>query len=181
ECNLGDETGSIGSCTKNNKANPSRFQLEQDVHRLQQQLQEEMELHAILEMAIEKNAMKLSSSSRLPHQAQELLSNIALLEVTVSKLEQEMVSLHFQLSQERNERRLAEYRLRHSSFPSISHCSSDILDKSLVKSGTKDLGSNFAQNRDGCLREWEDWPPILYPRDWNKKKYILSDDIHALA
>ncbi|GMY23113.1 sucrose synthase [Fagus crenata] len=30
ECNLGDETGSIGSCTKNNKANPSRFQLEQD-------------------------------------------------------------------------------------------------------------------------------------------------------
>ncbi|GMY23126.1 isoform 2 of rho gtpase-activating protein 7 [Fagus crenata] len=28
-----------------------------------------MELHAILEMAIEKNAMKLSSSSRLPHQA----------------------------------------------------------------------------------------------------------------
>ncbi|GMY23087.1 isoform 2 of rho gtpase-activating protein 7, partial [Fagus crenata] len=68
ECNLGDETGSIGSCTKNNKANPSRFQLEQDVHRLQQQLQEEMELPAILEMAVEKNAMKLSSSSRLPHQ-----------------------------------------------------------------------------------------------------------------
>ena len=64
-------------------------------------------------------------------QAQELLSNIALLEVMVSKLEQEMVSLHFQLSQERNERRLAEYRLRHSSFPSISHCSSDILDKSV--------------------------------------------------
>lgn len=48
-------------------------------------------------------------------QAQELLSNLAVLEVTVSKLQQEMVSLHFQLSQERNERRLAEYRLRHSS------------------------------------------------------------------
>ncbi|XP_050289560.1 uncharacterized protein LOC126727677 isoform X3 [Quercus robur] len=96
---------------------------------LQQQLQEEMELHAVLEKAIEKNAMKLSSPSHLPHQAQELLSNIALLEVTVSKLEQEMVSLHFQLSQERNERRLAEYRLRHSSFPSIPRCSSDILNK----------------------------------------------------
>ncbi|XP_030971174.1 uncharacterized protein LOC115991543 isoform X6 [Quercus lobata] len=96
---------------------------------LQQQLQEEMELHAVLEKAIEKNAMKLSSPSHLPHQAQELLSNIALLEVTVSKLEQDMVSLHFQLSQERNERRLAEYRLRHSSFPSIPRCSSDILNK----------------------------------------------------
>ncbi|XP_030930409.1 uncharacterized protein LOC115956086 isoform X2 [Quercus lobata] len=96
---------------------------------LQQQLQEEMELHAVLEKAIEKNAMKLSSQSHLPHQAQELLSNIALLEVTVSKLEQDMVSLHFQLSQERNERRLAEYRLRHSSFPSIPRCSSDILNK----------------------------------------------------
>ncbi|XP_050289559.1 uncharacterized protein LOC126727677 isoform X2 [Quercus robur] len=128
ECNLGDETGNFGLCTKSNTY-PSRFQLEQDVNRLQQQLQEEMELHAVLEKAIEKNAMKLSSPSHLPHQAQELLSNIALLEVTVSKLEQEMVSLHFQLSQERNERRLAEYRLRHSSFPSIPRCSSDILNK----------------------------------------------------
>lgn len=128
ECNLGDETGNFGLCTKSNTY-PSRFQLEQDVNRLQQQLQEEMELHVVLEKAIEKNAMKLSSPSHLPHQAQELLSNIALLEVTVSKLEQEMVSLHFQLSQERNERRLAEYRLRHSSFPSIPRCSSDILNK----------------------------------------------------
>ncbi|XP_030971161.1 uncharacterized protein LOC115991543 isoform X2 [Quercus lobata] len=128
ECNLGDETGNFGLCTESNTYS-SRFQLEQDVNRLQQQLQEEMELHAVLEKAIEKNAMKLSSPSHLPHQAQELLSNIALLEVTVSKLEQDMVSLHFQLSQERNERRLAEYRLRHSSFPSIPRCSSDILNK----------------------------------------------------
>uniref|UniRef100_A0A7N2L7B0 Ternary complex factor MIP1 leucine-zipper domain-containing protein n=3 Tax=Quercus lobata TaxID=97700 RepID=A0A7N2L7B0_QUELO len=128
ECNLGDETGNFGLCTESNTYS-SRFQLEQDVNRLQQQLQEEMELHAVLEKAIEKNAMKLSSPSHLPHQAQELLSNIALLEVTVSKLEQDMESLHFQLSQERNERRLAEYRLRHSSFPSIPRCSSDILNK----------------------------------------------------
>ncbi|XP_071724877.1 uncharacterized protein [Rutidosis leptorrhynchoides] len=94
---------------------PYRFELEKDVQRLQLQLREEMELHAILQNAIEKNAMKLSSPSCLPHHAGELLSNISVLEVTISRLEQEMVSLHFQLSQERNERRLVEYRLKHSS------------------------------------------------------------------
>lgn len=130
ESNLGDKIGSPGSCTKSNNAYPSRFQLEQDVKRLQQQLQDEIELHAILEKATQKNALKFSSLSHLPRQAQDLLSNIALLEVTVSKLEQEMVCLHFQLSQERNERRLAEYHLRHSSSQSISHCSSDIMDTS---------------------------------------------------
>ncbi|KAH0466205.1 hypothetical protein IEQ34_006308 [Dendrobium chrysotoxum] len=45
-------------------------------------------------------------------QAQELLSNIATLESTVGKLEEEMISLSFQLIQERNERRLAEYQLK---------------------------------------------------------------------
>jgi len=41
----------------------------------------------------------------------ELLSTIAALETTVSELEEEIVSLSYQLSQERNERKLAEYRL----------------------------------------------------------------------
>lgn len=59
-------------------------------------------------------------------QVQELLSNISVLEFTVAKLEQEMVSLHFQLSQERNERRLAEYRLRHSSPHLISPRSTNV-------------------------------------------------------
>ncbi|XWS11655.1 hypothetical protein CRYUN_Cryun37aG0017800 [Craigia yunnanensis] len=90
-----------------------------EVHILQQKLQEEMDLHSILENAIKKNAPELSSPSCLPHHAQELLSHITVLEVTISKLEQEMVSLHFQLSQERNERRLAEYHLRHSVSPSV--------------------------------------------------------------
>lgn len=34
---------------------------------MRQQLQEEMELHTILENAIEKNALKISPSTRLPH------------------------------------------------------------------------------------------------------------------
>ncbi|XWS19192.1 hypothetical protein CRYUN_Cryun32bG0110400 [Craigia yunnanensis] len=120
EKSYNEETGSVESCLKSGDSYPYRFQLEQDVHNLQQKLQEEMDLHTILENAMEKNATELSSPSCLPHHAQELLSHIAVLEVTISKLEQEMVSLHFQLSQERNERRLAEYRLRHSVSPSIS-------------------------------------------------------------
>jgi len=52
-------------------------------------------------------------------QAQELLSNIVTLETAVTKLEQEMMSLNFQLSQERNERRLAEYQLTHSASPLV--------------------------------------------------------------
>ncbi|XP_012443739.1 uncharacterized protein LOC105768392 isoform X1 [Gossypium raimondii] len=120
ETSYNEETGSVESCSKSSDFYPYRFQLEQDVHRLQQKLQEEIDLHSVLESAIEKNASELSSPSCLPHHAQELLSHIAVLEGTISKLEQEMISLHFQLSQERNERRLAEYRLRHSVSPSMS-------------------------------------------------------------
>lgn len=48
------------------------------------------------------------------------MDSIAFLEITVSKLEQEMEALQYQLSQERNERRLAEYRIRHFSCPASS-------------------------------------------------------------
>ncbi|CAN7001742.1 hypothetical protein IGI04_020558 [Brassica rapa subsp. trilocularis] len=95
-----------------------RYQLEEDVKRLQLQLQEEIELHTFLESIMEKDPWELSSSScSVPHHAQELLSNISTLESAVTKLEQEMMSLNFQLSQERNERRLAEYHLTHSASP----------------------------------------------------------------
>lgn len=56
-------------------------------------------------------------------QAQELLSNIASLEMTVSRLEEEMISLHFQLIQERNERRLAEYQLKQLPVQTKKSCS----------------------------------------------------------
>lgn len=91
-----------------------RFQLEKDVQSLQQQLQEEKELHATLEDAIDKKFVELSTPSHFPQRAIELLSSIAALEATISELEKVMVSLHYQLSQERNERRLAEYRLQRS-------------------------------------------------------------------
>uniref|UniRef100_A0A251J8G8 Ternary complex factor MIP1 leucine-zipper domain-containing protein n=1 Tax=Manihot esculenta TaxID=3983 RepID=A0A251J8G8_MANES len=59
-----DEAKIFGSSIKSNNSFPYRIQLEHDVQRLQQRLQEEMEMHAILEDAIGKNAVKLSC---LPH------------------------------------------------------------------------------------------------------------------
>ncbi|XP_034210136.1 uncharacterized protein LOC117623315 isoform X2 [Prunus dulcis] len=156
--------GRFGSCTKDIDTYPYRFQLEQDVQRLQQQLREELELHAILENAIEQNAIKCSSWSGLPYYAQELLSNISALEVTVSKLEQELVALHFQLSQERNERRLAEYRLRHQSPQSTSPNSSDIMKlpiSSSLRSSDHSSPEIHHSSEDGSCQETKDQPSEL--------------------
>ncbi|XP_065014464.1 uncharacterized protein LOC135642328 isoform X1 [Musa acuminata AAA Group] len=122
-CQIG-ELGRTTSCKRNVSKHSCRFQLEQDVQRLQQLLNEEMELHVVLENALEHAAVTLSDLSCLPNDAQELLSNIASLEMTVSRLEEEMISLHFQLIQERNERRLAEYRLKQLPSQPVKVCPS---------------------------------------------------------
>ncbi|KAG2614074.1 hypothetical protein PVAP13_4KG376902 [Panicum virgatum] len=103
-------------------ARPSscRLQLEQDVQELQKALREETALHSVLEGALERAAVTLADMAYLPTNAQELLSNTCILETAVTKLEEEMVSLHFQLIQERNERRLVEYRLKQLPPPACS-------------------------------------------------------------
>lgn len=155
--NYSEEADNHGSSARSSDSSPYRIQLEQDVQRLQEKLQEEMELHVSLENAIKKNTVKLSSPSCFSHEAQELLSNIALLETTVSKLEREMVSLHFQLSQERNERRLAEYRLRHSSSPTLSGCSPDItetlISSSLTSLKNLNVQVHHSPEGDSCLEQ----------------------------
>lgn len=60
-----------------------KFPLAQ-VQRLQQQLQEEKELHAIFEKAIEKNAIKFSIAASIPHYV--CLSVSLKLEMKISKL-----------------------------------------------------------------------------------------------
>ncbi|XP_028759093.1 uncharacterized protein LOC114718014 isoform X2 [Neltuma alba] len=128
-----EETERNLSHEQGNSAALSRFQLEQDnltslqVQQLENQLLEEVELHAFLENVLERNVIRFSGPANLPHHVQGLLSDIAQLESTISKLENEMVSLHFQLSQERNERRLVEYRLRHLPSQLTFLCSSEIL------------------------------------------------------
>ncbi|KAF2285095.1 hypothetical protein GH714_037857 [Hevea brasiliensis] len=98
-----------------------KYQLEEDVKKLRQQLQEEIDLRLALASAIEHSDSSFSSSPcQLPDKAQEILDSIAILEITVSKLEQESIALQYQLSQEKNERHLAEWRLRHLACPSPS-------------------------------------------------------------
>ncbi|KAK9131575.1 hypothetical protein Sjap_012062 [Stephania japonica] len=94
-----------------------KFQLQQDVNQLKRELQEEIGVHLALADAIHQSATSPSSISlsSLPPKVLDLLSNVAMLEITVSKLEKELASLHFQLTQERNERCLAQYRLQHFS------------------------------------------------------------------
>ncbi|KAG9450160.1 hypothetical protein H6P81_010125 [Aristolochia fimbriata] len=135
------EVTSLRPCDRNIGPGPYRLQLEQDVHRLQQQLCEEMELHVVLENAIENAAGSLSGVSCLPQNAQELLNSIVTLEETVSRLEEQMVSLHYQLTQERNERKLAEYRLKQlpselSSLSSSVNVKTPLSDKELREEQT---------------------------------------------
>ncbi|XVE70798.1 hypothetical protein DITRI_Ditri10aG0099500 [Diplodiscus trichospermus] len=112
---------------KNEQMCHYKYQLEQEVKKLQQQLQEETDLHLALASAVEHSSSPSSDSpGKLPNKAQELLDCIAGLEITVSKLEQEFVSLQYQLSQERNERRLAEYHLKHLPCPTTSLLNSSV-------------------------------------------------------
>lgn len=98
-----------------------RALLEKDVENLQKQLQEEIDLHIALANAVVHTSAPLSNSPyQIPDKVQELLANIAVLEITVLKLEEELVALQFELSQERSERRLAEYHLQNVSSPSPS-------------------------------------------------------------
>ncbi|CAN6200682.1 unnamed protein product [Urochloa humidicola] len=86
-----------------------RSQLEQEVKKLQRQLQEEIDLHLALADAITYNAaLILKSSIKLPDKAHELLISIASLEIAITKLEEDLNHLHYQLCHARNERLLAE-------------------------------------------------------------------------
>ncbi|CAE6162450.1 unnamed protein product [Arabidopsis arenosa] len=98
-----------------------KCELEQDIKRLQQQLQEEINLRLALTSAVEHSSSPfMDSPCELPDKAQELLDSLAILEITVSKLEQESVSLRYLLRQEKNERRLSEIlqKKAHYSAPS---------------------------------------------------------------
>ncbi|CAN8293032.1 unnamed protein product [Cochlearia groenlandica] len=95
-----------------------KSELEHDVKRLKDQLQKETALRALLlKVSDQSHKLEASHASSLPCSVQELLSNIAFMEATVSKLEEEIMSLHFLLIQERNERKLAEYSLEHALSP----------------------------------------------------------------
>lgn len=128
------------NCKHKNDLTAHRYRLEQEIKTLQIQLREEIDLHLALASASDNSSMAFSKPlCQLPDKAQDILADIDFLEITVSKLEEESVTLQFQLSQERNERRLVQYHLRHwPSSPSSLTCS-PVSPKELV---TKTMKGN---------------------------------------
>uniref|UniRef100_A0A0E0N9Z7 Ternary complex factor MIP1 leucine-zipper domain-containing protein n=1 Tax=Oryza rufipogon TaxID=4529 RepID=A0A0E0N9Z7_ORYRU len=110
-CSKDDKIGGGGKRegSQRSRMRKYRSQLEQEVKKLQRQLEEEIDLHVALADAVMQNAGPvLNSSVKIPYKAQELLTNIASLESAVSKLEKDLNELYYQLCHERNERLLAE-------------------------------------------------------------------------
>ncbi|KAL6603270.1 hypothetical protein ACP70R_043631 [Stipagrostis hirtigluma subsp. patula] len=154
-----------------------RSQLEQDVRELRKALQEETALHAVLEGALERAAVTLADMAYLPSNAQELVSNICILETAVTKLEEEMVSLHFQLIQERNERRLVEYRLKQLPPQSACSCHSGTSDTDDTTSKKCSRGDKVYPSQHAGLHEQS----MRLQRQISVKSFanpnLLSEDI----
>ncbi|KAG0479952.1 hypothetical protein HPP92_010810 [Vanilla planifolia] len=152
---------------KSSSKNPLIFQLEQDVQNLQRLLEEEIKLHAILENAVDDVAVKISDASCLRNDAQELFCNISSLETSVGKLEEEIISLKFQLIQERNERRLFEYQLKQ------------------LSGSTRSMHQNDQVNMDNALIEEEEYLKMIHkfgklkpmPHRLSNQPNLLSEEI----
>ncbi|KAK3000136.1 LOW QUALITY PROTEIN: hypothetical protein RJ639_022992 [Escallonia herrerae] len=78
-----------------------RLALEQDVSRLQEQLQAERELRAALEVGLSMSAGQFSSSRGMDSKTRAELEEIALAEADVARLKQKVAELHHQLNQQR--------------------------------------------------------------------------------
>ncbi|URD91940.1 hypothetical protein MUK42_33137, partial [Musa troglodytarum] len=108
-----DETSSCGGREgRRRKVCCYKSQLEQEVQILQKQHQDEINLHVALANALAKNAAPLLNSTyNIPDEIQEFIHSLATLEITVSNLEEELVTLHLQICNERAERHVAEAHL----------------------------------------------------------------------
>ncbi|KAJ6831912.1 rho GTPase-activating protein 7-like isoform X1 [Iris pallida] len=80
-----------------------RLALEQDVSRLQEQLQAERDLRAALEVGLSISSGQLSSSRSMDSKTRVELEEIALAEADVARLKQKVAELHLQLNQQRQD------------------------------------------------------------------------------
>ncbi|PIN06504.1 hypothetical protein CDL12_20937 [Handroanthus impetiginosus] len=78
-----------------------RLALEQDVARLQEQLQAERDLRAALEVGLSMSSGQFSSSRGMDSKTRAELEEIALAEADVARLKQKVAELHHQLNQQR--------------------------------------------------------------------------------
>ncbi|KAJ8770901.1 hypothetical protein K2173_022073 [Erythroxylum novogranatense] len=78
-----------------------RLALEQDVSRLQEQLQAERDLRAALEVGLSMSTGQFSGSRNMDSKTRAELEEIALAEADVARLKQKVAELHHQLNQQR--------------------------------------------------------------------------------
>ncbi|GFQ02902.1 rho GTPase-activating protein 7 [Phtheirospermum japonicum] len=78
-----------------------RLALEQDVSRLQEQLQAERDLRAALEVGLSMSSGQFSGSRGMDTKTRAELEEIALAEADVARLKQKVAELHHQLNQQR--------------------------------------------------------------------------------
>ncbi|PWA75680.1 Pleckstrin homology domain-containing protein [Artemisia annua] len=78
-----------------------RLALEQDVSRLQEQLQAERDLRSALEVGLSMSAGQVSGSRNMDSKTRAELEEIALAEADVARLKQKVAELHQQLHQQR--------------------------------------------------------------------------------
>ncbi|XP_024962501.1 rho GTPase-activating protein 7-like isoform X1 [Cynara cardunculus var. scolymus] len=78
-----------------------RLALEQDVSRLQEQLQAERDLRAALEVGLSMSSGQISGSRTMDSKTRAELEEIALAEADVARLKQKVAELHHQLNQQR--------------------------------------------------------------------------------
>ncbi|XP_062189318.1 rho GTPase-activating protein 7-like isoform X2 [Phragmites australis] len=78
-----------------------RVTLEQDVSKLQEQLQAERDLRTALEVGLSMSSSQFSSSRSMDSKTKAELEEIALAEADVARLKQKVAELHLQLNQQR--------------------------------------------------------------------------------
>ncbi|KAL8129381.1 hypothetical protein V2J09_018536 [Rumex salicifolius] len=118
-----------------------RMALEQDVQRLQEQLQAERDLRSALEVGLSMSSGQLSSISGMDCKTRAELEEIALAEADVAKLKQKVAELHHQLNQQQQHQ-----------FGSLS----DVYDRRFLQ---QDFDSTLAFcNHERKQRREEDFP-----------------------
>ncbi|KAM0037810.1 putative Rho GTPase activation protein [Helianthus debilis subsp. tardiflorus] len=80
-----------------------RMALEQDVSRLQEQLQAERDLRSILEVGLSMSSAPVSRSHNMDPKTRAELEEIAISEADVARLKQKVAELHQQLHQQRHQ------------------------------------------------------------------------------
>ncbi|RCV14343.1 hypothetical protein SEVIR_2G430200v4 [Setaria viridis] len=111
-----------------------RVALEQDVSRLQEQLQAERDLRAALEVGLSMSSSQFSSSRSMDSKTKAELEEIALAEADVARLKQKVAELHLQLNQQRQHQygSSADANDRYEHLP--SHLSQNIVQPGFDRS-----------------------------------------------